>query len=367
MNAGTQPTMKEHSKPTDRGYVQTIHGLANDVMRPNRLRFWCDLITASLVGWTSLLLAAGREGPLWSTALLVAVAIVAQWRSVQFLHEVVHLKRGAVPGFSLAWNLLVGIPFLLPTFLFGSHLEHHQRRVYGTADDPEYVRLSAQTPWHLLGFLFESLLAPLALLIRFALIAPLSALSSALRRIVVAKLSSLALNRRYVRKAPEGRGRWIWLAQECACTAWAWTIVVCIAQGVVSLRTMVVVLISAQGVSFLNQLKTMVAHAFDNDGTELPLERQILDSVTVPGHPLLTEIWAPLGNRYHALHHCLPSLPYHSIGTVHARCMAALPEDAVYRKTVALSLRDAMGRLLERQQSHRTDRLSAMESANSHV
>jgi fatty acid desaturase len=42
---------------------------------------------------------------------------------------------------------------------------------------------------------------------------------------------------------------------------------------------------------------------------------------------------APVGLRYHALHHHLPSLPYHSLGAVHRALVAELPPDAPYRQT----------------------------------
>ena len=68
---------------------------------------------------------------------------------------------------------------------------------------------------------------------------------------------------------------------------------------------------------------------------------QIEDSNTVPGHPLLTELLFPLGLRYHCLHHLLPSLPYHSLGTAHRRLMAQLPEDSPYRGTIRGSFLEA--------------------------
>ena len=47
--------------------------------------------------------------------------------------------------------------------------------------------------------------------------------------------------------------------------------------------------------------------------------------------------------RYHALHHLLPSLPYHAMGTAHRRLMSCLPEDSPYRMTIRPSLWAAIG------------------------
>ena len=42
---------------------------------------------------------------------------------------------------------------------------------------------------------------------------------------------------------------------------------------------------------------------------------------------------APVGLRYHALHHYLPTVPYHSLGALHRRLLAELPANDPYRRT----------------------------------
>jgi fatty acid desaturase len=41
----------------------------------------------------------------------------------------------------------------------------------------------------------------------------------------------------------------------------------------------------------------------------------------------------PVGLRFHALHHMLPSLPYHSLSEAHRILMTALPSDSIYFQT----------------------------------
>ena len=60
--------------------------------------------------------------------------------------------------------------------------------------------------------------------------------------------------------------------------------------------------------------------------------------MNVPGNPLITTLWAPVGLRFHALHHLLPGLPYHSLGAAHRRLLAELPADSPYRQTLVSGL-----------------------------
>jgi fatty acid desaturase len=250
----------------------------------------------------------------------------------------------------VAWNAIVGVPLLLPSFVYvGVHLDHHRRTRYGTPLDPEYVPLAHHGKWRQAFFLVEALFVPLVLFLRFAVATPLSFLHPRLRRLVIERASSLSINPAFVRRLPAGRERVVWLVLDLACCAWALALAALVALDVLPLRSVLFGFAVATAVTVVNQLRTMGAHRFENaSGAEMGIDEQLLDSVNVPGHPFLTELWAPVGLRYHGLHHYLPALPYHALGTAHRRLVAALPADAPYRRSVAPSLYSVLKRLVSR-------------------
>ena len=93
----------------------------------------------------------------------------------------------------------------MPSFLYeGVHNQHHAKTYYGTANDPEYLPLALMKPWTLPVFLIAAALAPIGMLIRFGILAPLSLLFPKLREAVVARYSGLQINPRFRRPRPQG-------------------------------------------------------------------------------------------------------------------------------------------------------------------
>jgi len=324
------------------------YALTSDLMTPRLAVYWLDLAASAALTWSTLWLAAAGPG-LTVRAFAFAVCVLALYRGLSFIHELAHVRSDELPGFSLGWNLLLGIPFLAPSFFYeGVHLLHHVKERYGTAGDPEYLPLSRYRRRKILAVILVAALAPVGLLLRFAVLAPLSMLVPSLRRVVLGRMSAMALNPAFAREDLKRAQGAAWRAQELACWLWSWTVLGLTAWGLWPARYLLTALAVLSAATLVNQLRTVVAHAWTSDGRRMSIQEQFRDSVNVPPPALLPALWAPVGLRYHALHHLLPRLPYHSLGEAHRRLVAALPAQSEYHEATHHSLIQALGRLLAR-------------------
>ena len=318
--------------PDDKAMLRAVAEMTRDLGTPKPHIYWSDFLASAALGYAGL--AGAILAPaLWLQILAGVVSVLALYRAGGFIHEVTHIKHSALPGFRFGFNAVIGVPLLVPSYMYeGIHNLHHARTRYGTDQDPEYLPLALMKPWTLPLFILVSLLAPFALLFRNAVLAPLSLIIPPLRKIVVERYSGLVINPAFRRRPAEGEARRNWLWQETAASVWAIALLSGVFSGFIPLNAFLIFLVIVSAVAVLNQVRTLVAHLWENDGAPLSVTAQFLDSVNVPPPALLPAIWAPVGLRYHALHHLLPSVPYHALGEAHRRLTAQLTPDSAYHK-----------------------------------
>lgn len=319
---------------TERTLSAQLMHMVHDLKTHRPLMYWTDFLASIAAFWTclALLIHLAATGPL--AALCFAFAVLALYRASCFMHEIVHLPRTALPGFRWAWNLLCGIPMLLPFYFYTSHIDHHATRTYGTAQDPEYLPRLKQSAASMAMLLGGTLLSPVTLWFRFVVIAPLAWCVPAVRRMADQRLSSVTLHPHYradaerlLRPVREVR------MAEVLTALWGWGAAVLVAGGVMPVAWAATFLAVVLCVLLINMVRTALTHHYEHDGTPMDHAAQIADSATWGKGGLLVELFAPLGLRYHALHHLFPYLPYHALGTAHRRLMQGGPAAMAYQRT----------------------------------
>jgi fatty acid desaturase len=307
--------------------------IVRDLLHPDPRIYWLDMLVSVAVAYPCAWYYFSQpfDAPGKYVALLISG--LALFRLGTFMHEIQHFSGAAMRRFTFCWNVLCGIPMLTPSFLYDNHISHHRSTTYGTIDDGEYLPLGRGAWGHFAVYIAQALLLPVIVAFRFLVLTPLALANRAWRRLVLERFSFYGINPHYRHKPHDPMPRsWAWL--EAACMLRAWAVPIGIAYGLLPTVRIAELYLLASVSLGLNYVRNIAAHRYRNEGERMTYTEQLLDSINITGHPLWTELLFPVGLRYHALHHMVPSLPYHNLGRAHRRLMAELPADSPYRRTV---------------------------------
>jgi fatty acid desaturase len=318
------------------------------LVQPNARIYYADLLASAGLGWGAY--AAALWTPRFSAVWVLAVfaSVFALYRAVLFIHELAHLKRGAVPGFDIVWSLLVGFPLMAPSLMYlGSHGEHHRTSVFGTDRDPEYAPIGDWGQARVIASVVPLMFVPPLLILRWSILGPLSYAIPALRPFVVGYLSTLVINPTYKRRMPEGRMVRRWMIEEACTGAVCWAVLGAMLTGAIGTDWLFEWALIMGSILVFNHVRTLVAHRYVHHGESVDLLEQYRDSVNLSGGKWWDMLLAPVGLRFHALHHLLPSVPYHGLGAIHRRMMSELPAATPYaiaeEPTLVQAVRDLFG------------------------
>lgn len=195
-------------------------------------------------------------------------------------------------------------------------------------------------------FALESFFIPVILLLRFLVLTPVGFISSRFQRMLIVYGSSLTMNLQYRRELTPELLKKVRRDSAILWTMWA-AVMAAAGAGLVPWRIFLVWLAVDSLISFVNTLRTLGAHAYENEGEQMDRVGQLLDSIDTPG-AFYTELWAPVGLRYHALHHYFPGIPYHNLAEAYRRIMGHIMLSANYARMTSPSLQRSLGVLLRK-------------------
>ena len=321
--------------------------IARRFSEPDPNIYWPDFLISAAVGWGAFAGAVLSAPFSLAQIALTLVAAFALFRAVLFTHELAHLKKGTFGTFRFVWNILAGMPFLVPSYSYtGVHIDHHRPGVYGSTRDGEYVSFGAGKPWRSVGYVLLSFILPPLLAFRFIVLTPISWIVRPLRKIIWRHFSSLAIDLSYDRHPPNKDDDETWLIQETATTFLAVGVAALIWKGVFPLSVAGVWYAVTATILFVNSIRTLGAHAyrFSGDVSVSKIE-EYLDSINVPSEDILSKLIAPVGLRFHAAHHLFPATPYHNLPKLHVALVNELSDNRAYLSTSRKSFAHAVATL----------------------
>ena len=338
----------------ERAFYLSAKEVCRDLFEVNPAMYWIDFCISAIVAYSaaSLWLHLPMSHPLAWVGFFVGAFGV--YRASMFIHEIVHLPRNRMMGFRRFWNLFAGVPLLVPTSTYESHIHHHNSRHYGTDHDGEYLPLASGTLAGVLIFLAQIFFQPILVMLRYLFWTPASFLHPKLRTWTLQHASSLVINFKYENhKKPEKQSAEDTFWEVFTCLR-AWLMIGLVAATVMPPDRLPKLYALTVFILAVNHIRTLAAHRYTSDGSQSTHLEQFFDSTNITGG-WFTELICPLGLRYHALHHLFPAIPYYNLGIAHRRLMKAFPDPASpYQANVYQSLLQAIRELIAAIGANRT-------------
>jgi fatty acid desaturase len=336
--------------------LKLLGPLVKDLHRPSPIIYWSDLAACLALTALGLYLSTPFPDTILQISNLhvaiptlagIVVAGLALYRASYFNHELSHQAR-QLPGFEVGWNLFIGIPLLIPSFLYYDHLNHHSVRGFGTESDIEYFAPKQRGLRGAITLVAVCAVLPLLYIARFSLLPPLAWLSPKVRSWVDTRASGLGVLGLSRRPPPTADERFSWRAQEGACFVYLCAMGLLLLAGVTTISSLLQFYAIMSVLLVFHAIRIMVGHRYESDGEPQDRIEQVLDSFNFPKHSLATSILAPLGFHLHALHHLFPKIPYHNMPEAHRRIAAALPKNSFYHSVESDSYFREVARFLLR-------------------
>lgn len=309
--------------------MKQVIEIVGDLLERSPAIYWLDLSLSAGAAWA--LTAVYFTAPAWSTLQIGAFigASILFFRAGTFIHEIIHFPRRDMVWFRRVWNSIIGVPLLMPWIFYRNHLDHHSARFFGTPEDGEYLPLAAAPVREMVKYLLQAPLLPIMSAARFLLLTPLSWVHRGLREWVLTSATAGVSNPYYRRRFPareEGHLKIV----EALCFVYLAALAVLVATGIITGMQLFKGYLLLSAALTLNWIRNLAAHRYGNRGEPMSHVEQFSDSINLTGQTWLTVMLFPVGLRYHALHHLVPSLPYHNLGKAHRRLLEKLPADSPY-------------------------------------
>lgn len=322
----------------------------NRFMAPKRFIYWSDFLFSSILGNFFIYLACISEAFSFQQITSICIASIVLFRSAIFIHEAFHVGK-EIKGFVLAYNLLFGFLHKLPFYCYTPHGKHHAVQTYGTVNDPEYD-LVVDKPGFLIFPVFTSALLPIFALIRYGFLpALLPFIGKRNRDWIYCHASSLVMNLKFKRSSPNRKETIEWYTQDSACFVYNLFFLVLMTMDILPWKLLSIWSTVFYGVYLLNFYRVITSHHYLSNANKTTKKQQILDSGTIP-NALFSFFLFPLGQRYHALHHLYPQMPYHNLASAHSYLIGVLPANHPYHLSIKKNYTDAIRRLISLYKMH---------------